>query len=73
MLFLVPELIAIIGMVYFVFNTDEDKKWKILGASLVAISLLLRWIPDIGVPWGIPVVIQLLVACWMVIYWKMNA
>ena len=72
MIFLLPMMLALVGTGYFVFATDEDKKWKILSASMVLLSLVFQFIPALHVPWLVPVVMQTLVACWMVIYWKMN-
>lgn len=72
MIFLLPLGLAVVGTGYFVFATDEDRKWKILAASLVILSVAFQFVPPLQIHWIIPVVLQTLVACWMVIYWKMN-
>jgi hypothetical protein len=69
---ILPMVLGLVGSIYFVFFTEEDWKWKGLASGTMIVSLLLQFIPALQVPFIIPLVLQGLVAVWMVIYWKLD-
>ena len=70
--FLLPMVLGLVGSAYFVFFTEEDWKWKVLAAGTMIVSLLLQFVPALQVHFIIPVILQTLVAIWMVVYWKLD-
>jgi hypothetical protein len=70
--FLLPMVLGLVGSAYFVFFTEEDWKWKVLAAGTMIVSLLLQFVPTLQVHFIIPVILQTLVAIWMVVYWRLD-
>ncbi len=70
--FILPMVVGLVGSAYFVFFTEEDWKWKVLAAGIMAASLLLQFVPALQVHFIIPVILQTAVAIWMIIYWKLD-
>jgi ABC-type siderophore export system fused ATPase/permease subunit len=64
--------LGVVGSVYYVFFTEEDWKWKALAAGTMVLSLLLQFVPALRVHFSIPLILQTLVAVWMVVYWKLD-
>ena len=71
MIFLLPLALSVVGTGYFVFLTEEDRKWKALMTALTVAALILQF--GIPVHFAIPVVLQLIVSVWTIIYWKLDA
>jgi hypothetical protein len=69
---LLPLVLSVVSSVYFVFFTEEDWKWKTLAGGTIILSLALQFVPALRVHFAIPLILQLLVAIWMVIYWKLD-
>jgi hypothetical protein len=70
--FLLPMVLALVGTVFFIFFTEEDWKWKALAGGTVILSLLFQFVPALHVHFSIPPILQVLVAVWMVVYWKLD-
>ena len=62
--------LAVVGTVYFVAFTEEDRKWKALMVAMTAASLVLQF--AVPVHFVIPLILQTLVAIWTVVYWKLD-
>lgn len=67
-----PLALGFVGSVYFVWFTDEDRKWKALAAGTMIVSLALEFVPALQVHFSIPLILQMLVAIWMIAYWKLD-
>jgi hypothetical protein len=50
-------ILGLVGSAYFVFFTEEDRKWKVLAAGTMAVSLLLQCVPALQVHFIIPVIL----------------
>jgi len=72
MILFVPLLVAFFGTAYFVFNTEEDWKWKLLAAGVLLSSLALQFVPDLHVHFLVPFLMQAAVAIVMAIYWQVH-
>ena len=70
-IFWLPLALSVVGTGYFVFLTEEDRKWKALMAAMTAAALLFQF--GIRIHFAIPVVLQLIVSVWTIIYWKLDA
>ncbi|HUR38456.1 MAG TPA: hypothetical protein VM222_03135 [Planctomycetota bacterium] len=70
--FLIPMALGGIGSIYYVCFTEEDWKWKALAAGTMILSLALQFVPVLQVHFSIPLILQTLVAVWMVVYWKLD-
>jgi hypothetical protein len=70
MIFWLPLALSVVGTAYFLFLTEEDKKWKALMAALTAAALVLQF--GIRIHFAIPVALQLIVCVWTIIYWKLD-
>ena len=69
---LLPLALGFVGSVYYVWFTDEDRKWKALASGTMIVSLALEFVPAIQVHFSVPLILQMLVAIWMVAYWKLD-
>ena len=70
MIFWLPVGLSVVGTGYFVFLTEEDRKWKALMAALTAAALIFQF--GIRVHFAIPLILQLIVCVWTIIYWKLE-
>lgn len=71
LLFWLPLAVSVVGTGCFLFFTEEDRKWKALALGLTATALVLQLFPR-QVPFVVPLVLQVGVAIWMAIYWKVR-
>jgi hypothetical protein len=71
MVFWLPLVLSVVGTGYFLFFTEEDRKWKALALALTATGLALQLMPD-RVPFLVPLLVHSAVAIWMAIYWKLQ-
>jgi len=62
--------LAVVGTIYFVAFTDEDRKWKILMVVMTATSLVFQFV--VMVHFAVPLILQALVGIWTVVYWKLD-
>ena len=69
---LLPMGLGLVGSVYYALFTDEDWKWKALAVGTMAVSFCLQFVPALQVHFTIPLILQTLVAIWMVTYWKLS-
>jgi hypothetical protein len=69
MLLYLPMIIVFVGAVVIWFQ-EAGIGWKITVTVIVLASLAIQWIPALQVHFVIPVVIQSLLACCLIIYWK---
>ena len=70
MIFWLPLALSVVGTGYFLFLTEEDRKWKALMAALTVAALILQF--GVQVHFAIPVVIQVVVCVWVMIYFKLD-
>ena len=69
-IFWLPLALSVVGTGYFLFLTEEDKKWKALMAALTIAALILQF--AVPVHFAIPVILQVIVSVWTIIYWKLD-
>jgi hypothetical protein len=67
--FILPLALSVVGAGHFVLFTEEDWKWKALAFGMVGTSLLLSFL---HVHFVIPLILQVIVCVWMIIYWKLD-
>lgn len=72
MILFLPLLVALFGTAYFVFNTEEDWKWKVLAVGVLGASFALEFIPSLEVHFLVPFLMQAAVAIVMAIYWQVH-
>ena len=70
MIFWLPLALSVVGTGYFLCLTEEDRKWKALMAALTVAALILQF--AVPVHFAIPVILQLIVSVWTIIYWKLD-
>jgi hypothetical protein len=68
--FWLPLALSVVGTGYFLFLTEEDRKWKALMAALTIAALILQF--AVPVHFVIPLILQVIVSLWTVIYWKLD-
>ncbi|HEX7898828.1 MAG TPA: hypothetical protein VF950_13775 [Planctomycetota bacterium] len=71
-IFWLPLALSVVGTAYFLFFTEEDRKWKALMTALTVASLILQFGFTFQVHFAIPAVLQLIVCVWTIIYWKLD-
>ena len=69
--FWLPLALSVVGTGYFLFLTEEDRKWKALMAALTVAALIFQF--GIRIHFAIPIVLQLIVCVWTIIYWKLES
>ena len=69
MVFWLPLALSVISVGHYVVFTEENWKLKLLAFGAVGLSLALQLLQ---VHFVIPLIIQVLVCVWMIIYWKID-
>ncbi len=70
MIFVLPLALSVISVGHYVLFTEEDWKPKLLAFGAVGLSLALQ---AFRVHFVIPLILQVLVCSWMIIYWKLDS
>jgi hypothetical protein len=71
MIFLFPLIFSVVSVMFFL-SSDAEGKWKVLAATMVIASVGLQFGLAEHVHFFVPLAIQIVVCCWMAIFWQIN-
>jgi hypothetical protein len=69
--FWLPLALSVVGTGYFIHFTDMDWKWKLTAFLGTGLSLALQLMPA-HVHFTLPLILQTLIAVWVIVYWKLD-